>query len=191
MVVSTCRFFHHKRSPRRESPIQRSLLECPYKAFFCSAEFLGLAAQSVDEGSVGGESVLILGVGKLSEKLLDIFLGDFVTKVSKDVLEFSEHHGSVAVFVVELEELNVVVVGSGGVRGVLGSVDLLDDLVKLGELLAFLIGLSKTNANLLGGVHSKGIHDISEEEKVEFAFAIPIVDVADFLNSLSNNHFEI
>merc|ERR1719167_1001803 len=170
MVVSTCRFFHHKRSPRRESPVQRSLLECPYQAVFCSAEFLGLAAQSVDEGSVGEESVLILGVGKLSEKLLDIFLGDFVTKVGKDVLEFSEHHGSVAVFV---------------------SVDLLNDFVELGELLAFLIGLSKTNANLLGGVHSKGIHDISEEEKVEFAFAIPIVDVADFLNSLSINHFEI
>merc|ERR1719167_2194327 len=188
MVVSTCRFFHHKRSPRREIPVQRSLLECPYKAVFCSAEFLGLAAQSVDEGSVGEESILILGAGKLSEKLLDIFLGDFVTKVSKDVLEFSEHHGSVAVFVVELEELNVVVVGSGGVRGVLGSVDV---LVELGEFLAFLIGLSKTNANLLGGVHSKGIHDISEEEKVKFAFAIPIVDVADFLNSLSINHFEI
>ena len=37
-------------------------------------------------------------------------------------------------------------------------------------------------AHLLGGVHAQGVHDISEEEQVDLAFAIPVVDVADVLN---------
>jgi len=152
-------------------------------------EFLGLAAQSVNEWHVGEESVLILWVAKLSEQLLDIFLGDFISKIGKDVLELSKHHGSVAVFVIKLKEFNIVVVGSRGVGGVLGSIDLLDDIIELGEFLAFLISLAKTNAHLLCGVHAKGVHDISEEEEVKLAFAIPIIDVTDFLNSLSVNHF--
>ena len=43
--------------------------------------------------------------------------------------------------------------------------------------------LTVKKTDLLGGVHAKGIHDISEEEEVKLAFAIPIVDVTDFLNS--------
>merc|ERR1740124_866004 len=66
-----------------------------------------------------------------------------------------------------------------------------DDIVELGEFLAFLISLAQTDTHLLCGVHAKGIHDISEEEHVKLAFAIPIVDVTDFLNSVSVNHFEI
>jgi hypothetical protein len=37
--------------------------------------------------------------------------------------------------------------------------------------------------DLLGGVHAQGVHDIAEEEHVEFTLAIPIVDVADLLDS--------
>ena len=36
---------------------------------------------------------------------------------------------------------------------------------------------------LLGGVHAESVHDVSEEEEVELALAIPIVDVADLDNS--------
>merc|ERR1719205_531066 len=121
------------------------------------SEFLGLASQSVNKWHVWEESIFILRVAKLSEKLLHIFLWDFISKIGKDVLE-----------------LNIVVVGSRAVRGDLGGIDLLDDVIELGEFLAFLISLSKTNARLLGGVHAKGIHDISEEEEVKLAFAIPI-----------------
>merc|ERR1719348_2639415 len=92
-------------------------------------------------------------------------------------LKFSKHHGSIAIFVIELKELNVVVVGSGGVRGGLCGINLLDDIIELCEFLAFFISLTKTNAHLLCGVHAKGIHDISEKEKVKLAFAIPIIDV--------------
>ena len=76
------------------------------------SEFLGLASQSVNEWHIWEESILILRVAKLSEKLLDIFLGDFISKIGEDVLELSEHHGSVVVFVIKLKELNVVVVAS-------------------------------------------------------------------------------
>jgi hypothetical protein len=37
--------------------------------------------------------------------------------------------------------------------------------------------------DLLGGVHAQGVHDVAEEEHVEFTLAIPIVDVADLLDS--------
>lgn len=37
--------------------------------------------------------------------------------------------------------------------------------------------------NLLGGVHAEGVHDVSQEEEVELALAIPVVDVADSLDS--------
>merc|ERR1719474_265061 len=133
--------------------IQRSLIGVSGKE--CLKENLGLASKPVDKWHVGEESILIFRVSELSEKLLDIFLGDLITKIGKNVLKLSKHHGSVVVFVVQLKKLNVVVVGSGGVRGALGSIDLLNNFIKLGEL-----------------------------------FALPIVDVADFLNSLSVNHFE-
>merc|ERR1719206_337272 len=93
-------------------------------------------------------------------------------------------------FVIELKELNVVVVGSRGVGGGFCSIDLLNNVIKLGEFLALLIGLAETDTNLLGGVHAKGIHDISQEEQVELALAIPVVDVTDLFNSLGINHLD-
>merc|ERR1712212_383216 len=103
---------------------------------------LGLAAQSVDEGSVGEEALLIFGGSQLSEQLLHIPLGDLITEVGQQVLKLSNHHGAVAVFVVQLQQLNVVVVVARGVGGILGLGDLGDNVVKLGELLALLISLS-------------------------------------------------
>ena len=37
-------------------------------------------------------------------------------------------------------------------------------------------------SHLLGDVQAKSVHDVSEEEQVDLAFAIPVVDVADVLN---------
>ena len=76
---------------------------------------LGLAGESVKEGHVGEHAILILGVAKLSEQLLDIVLGHLITEVAQDVVELSQHHGAVAVFVVQLQQLQVVSVGSLGV----------------------------------------------------------------------------
>ena len=36
--------------------------------------------------------------------------------------------------------------------------------------------------DLLGDVQAKSVHDVSEEEQVNLALAIPVVDVADVLN---------
>ena len=45
--------------------------------------------------------------------------------------------------------------------------------------------LSQRHADLLGDVVSKSVDDVSEEVHVQDSFAIPIVDVADLLNSCS------
>ena len=109
---------------------------------------LSLAGQSINEAHVWEHAILILRIAKFSEKLLDILLGDLITKIAEDVVKLSKHHGAVAVFVVELEELNIVVVRSLGVRGGNSGLDLLDNIIVLGELLALLISLSLSNTGL-------------------------------------------
>ena len=109
---------------------------------------LGLASQPVKEGHVGEESVLVLGVADLGEHLLHVLLGDLVTQVGEDVFQLSQHHGAVLVFVVQLQQLHVVGVGSLAVGGLQGLLDLGDDIVELGELLALLVGLAQADAHL-------------------------------------------
>merc|ERR1719208_733566 len=131
------------------------------------SDFLGLASESVNEAHVGEHAIFIFGI-----------------------TELSKHHGSIAVFVIELQELNIVSVGSLGVRGGNGGLDLLDNIIVLGKLLALLISLSLSNTGLLGDVQAKSIADVSKEEQIDFTFAIPVVDVADILNLCFINHFE-
>ena len=38
---------------------------------------------------------------------------------------------------------------------------------------------------LLGDVVAEGVHDVAEEEQVELALAVPVVDVADLLDFVS------
>merc|ERR1712033_109034 len=83
--------------------------------------------------------------------------------------------------------LNIVVVGSRGVRSGLGSADLLNDVIKLGKLLSFFISLSKANTHLLGSVHAKSVHHISKEEEVKLTLAIPVIDVTDLLHGIGIN----
>ena len=109
---------------------------------------LGLASQPVKEGHVGEESVLVLGVADLGEHLLHVLLGDLVAEVAQDVVQLGEHHGAVLVFVVQLQQLHVVGVGSLAVGGLQGLLDLGDDVVELGELLALLVGLAEADAHL-------------------------------------------
>ena len=109
---------------------------------------LGLAGESVDEGCVGEKAVLVLSVAQLSQQLLHVLLGDLVSQVGQQVLQLGQHHGAVAVFVVELEELHEVVVVAGGLGGLGGGLDLGHDLVELGELLALLVDLAKANTAL-------------------------------------------
>merc|ERR1711936_1462189 len=114
-----------------------------------------------------------------------------VLEVGDDgVVELSQHHGAVGVFVVQLEELEVVGVASLGVGGGDDGLNLLDDIVVLGELLALLVSLTLGDTGLLGDVQAESVHDVSEEEQVDLAFAIPVVDVADVLNLSLVNHFE-
>ena len=41
--------------------------------------------------------------------------------------------------------------------------------------------------DLLGDVQAESVHDVSEEEQVDLAFAIPVVDVADVLDLCLKN----
>jgi len=151
---------------------------------------LCLAGEPVQEGLVGEHAVLIFGVSQLSQKGHGVFLGDLISQVGEDVLELSQHHGAVLVLVVELAELDVVVVGAGALWGLDGVVDESDDVVEGGELLALLLLLAKADADLLGHVEAGGVDNVHQVEHVQLAFAIPVVDVADLLNSVSISHFE-
>ena len=143
---------------------------------------LSLASQSVQEAHVGEHAILILRVTQLGKQLLDIILGHLISQVAEDVVKLSQHHGAIAVLVIELEQLQVVSIGSLGVRGGNSGLALLNNLIVLGKLLALLISLALGDASLLGDVQTKSVHDISKEEQVDLAFAIPVVDVADILD---------
>ena len=109
---------------------------------------LCLTAQSVNEGSVGEHTVLILRVAELSEQLLDIILGDLISKIGKKILKLSQHHGSVVIFVIKSQQLNEVVVVSRGLGGFGSCLDFSNNIIELGKLLAFLISLSESNTHL-------------------------------------------
>ena len=76
----------------------------------------------------------------------------------------------------------VVAVVFGGLQG---SVDHGDNFVEASEFLALFFLLAIGHADLLGDVESQGIHDVAKVEQVELSLAMPIVDVTDFLNSIS------
>jgi hypothetical protein len=126
-----------------------ALVVCEVGMAFSSLYLLRLAAQPVDEGSVGEHAVLILGVAQLGHQLLDVVLGDLVAQVSEDVLQLGQHHRAVVVLVVQLQQLDVVVVVAGGLGGVLRLLHLGDDLVELAEFLALLVGLAQLHAHLI------------------------------------------
>ena len=75
-------------------------------------------------------------------------------------------------------EVNTYTVG-----GLLSLKDQFDDIIEGQELLALLLLLAQAHADLLGDVVAKSVDDVSEEVHVQDTLAIPIVDVADFLNS--------
>merc|ERR1712165_159854 len=151
---------------------------------------LSLSAQSVDEWSVWEETIFIFWVSQFSEESLGIFLGDLISQVGQDVFQFSQHHGAIFILVVQFAQLNVVMVVAAHFRGLQGSVDHGYDFIEAGKFLAFFFLLSIGHADLLGDVESKGVHDITKVEQVELTLAMPIVNVADFLNSVSISHFD-
>merc|ERR1739845_117534 len=125
------------------------------------------------------EAILILCTSQFFEKLSTILLGDLITHKRQESFEFSQHHGSILIFVVQFAQLNVVMVVSS-VFWLLNS--LLDkgyNLIELAEFLLNVISLTILDGSLLGEVHAKGIEDVHEVVHVEFALAMPIVDIAD------------
>merc|ERR1712130_648367 len=66
---------------------------------------LGLAGESVQEAHVWEHSILILWVTQLSKKFLDILLRNLISKIAEDVVKLSKHHGTIAVFVIQLQQL--------------------------------------------------------------------------------------
>ena len=107
----------------------------------------------------------------------------YLTQVGQDVFELGQHHGSVFVFVVQFAQFNVVMVVAMIFWGLQSCIDHGNNFVEAGEFLSFFFLLSISHADFLGDVESQGIHDVTEVEQVEGALAMPIVDVADFLDS--------
>ena len=109
----------------------------------------------------------------------------YLTQVGQDVFKFSQHHGSIFVFVVQFTQFNVVMVVAVVFGGLQGSVDHGDNFVEAGEFLVLFFLLAILHADLLGDVESQGIHDVTKVEQVELSLAMPIVDLTDLLNSIS------
>ena len=107
----------------------------------------------------------------------------FLTQVGQDVFELSQHHGSVFVFVVQFAQFNVVMVVAMIIWGLQGCIDHGNNIIEAGEFLVFFFLLSVSHADFLGDVESQGINDVPEVEQVDLALTVPIVDVADFLDS--------
>ena len=107
----------------------------------------------------------------------------FLTQVGQDVFELSQHHGSVFVFVVQFAQFNVVMVVAMIIWGLQGCIDHVNNIIEAGEFLVFFFLLSVSHADFLGDVESQGINDVPEVEQVDLALTVPIVDVADFLDS--------
>merc|ERR550534_1593180 len=151
-----------------------------------------LAAQFVQEGSVGEETIFILTAGQFIQKLGTIILGNFITHKRQESFKLSQHHGSIFIFVVQFAQLNVVMIVSS-VFWLLDS--LLDkgyNLIKLAEFLLNIVSLSVFDGGLLGEVHAKSVKDVHEVVHVKLALAMPIVDIADPSNCISiDRHVEL
>merc|ERR1712158_197574 len=149
---------------------------------------LCLAAQPVQETLVWNETILVFLVSELVKEFTNVLLGDLIAQHDQEVLELGQHHGAVLVLVVELAQLDVVVVVASVLWLLDGLLDEADNLIKLAELLAGVVGLAVLDADLLDDVHAKGVEDIHEVVHVKDAFAIPIVDLADLLDIISASH---
>ena len=113
-----------------------------------------------------------------------------LTHESQEGFKLSAHHGSILILVVQLAQFDVIMVVTG-VFGLLGSlVHKSNNFVKSAELFAGVISLAVLDANFLDNVHAHSIEDVHEIVHVNFASAIPIIDVANpqnFFSILENN----
>merc|ERR1711992_389688 len=107
-----------------------------------------LAAQFVQEGTVGEETIFILSSSQFIQKLGAILLGNFISHKRQESLKFGQHHGSI--FIVQFAQLNIVMV----VTSVFWFLDCLLDkgynLIKLAEFLLNIISLSVFDSGFLG-----------------------------------------
>ena len=108
-----------------------------------------------------------------------------LTHESQESFKLSAHHGSILILVVQLAQFDVIMVVTG-VFGLLGSlVHESNNFVKSAELFAGVISLAVLDANFLDNVHAHSVEDVHEIVHVNFASAIPIIDVANPQNFFS------
>merc|ERR1711992_261729 len=138
-----------------------------------------LAAQFVQEGTVGEETIFILSSGQFIQKFGAILLGNFITHKRQESLKFSQHHGSVFIFVVQFAQLNIVMIVASVFWFLDSLLDKGDNLIKLAEFLLNIVSLFVFDSGFLGEVHAKSIEDVHEVVHVKLALAMPIVDIAD------------
>merc|ERR1712020_410045 len=113
-----------------------------------------LAAQFVQEGSIGEETIFILSSSQFIQKLGAILLGNFITHKRQESLKLSQHHGSIFIFVVQFAQLNVVMVVSSVLWLLYCLLDKGYNLVELAEFLLNIVSLSVFDSGFLGKVHA-------------------------------------
>jgi hypothetical protein len=108
-----------------------------------------------------------------------------LTHESQESFKLSAHHGSILILVIQLTQFGVIMVVTG-VFGLLGSlVHESNNFVKSAELFSGVISLAVLDANFLDNVHAHSVEDVHEIVHVNFASAIPIIDVANPQNFFS------
>merc|ERR1711992_318254 len=113
-----------------------------------------LAAQFVQEGTVGEETIFILSSSQFIQKLGAIILGDFITHKRQESFKLSQHHGSILIFVVQFAQLNVVMVVTSVFWLLDGLLDKGYNLIEFAEFLLNIVSLSVFDGGLLGEVHA-------------------------------------
>jgi len=137
-----------------------------------------------EERFIWDETIIILGVAALLDEDVDLLPLQLLSQGEEDVLQLTQHHGSVLLFVVQLQTLNEVLEGPG----VLGLLHLRVDgveLLKFDELLSLLLGPTEFVNHLEGGVEVKTSKTVPKVEHVHAGFALEVIDIKGKLSSFN------
>jgi len=140
-------------------------------------------AHSSQEWFIRDETIIILWIAALLDEDVDLLSLQLLSEGEEDVLQLPQHHGSVLLFVVQLQTLNKVLEGPG-VLGLLHlGVDWVE-LFKLDELLPLLLCPTKFINHLEGRVEVETPEAVSQVEHIHARLTLEVIDVKGELSSL-------
>jgi len=137
---------------------------------------MGSGAHSSQKRFIRDETVVILRVAALLDEDVNLLPLQLLSEGEEDVLQLTQHHGSVLLLVVQLQTLHKVLKGAS----VLGLLHLRVDgveLFKLDELLSLLLCPTKFVNHLEGGVEVETSETVPKIEHVHAGLALEVIDV--------------